>query len=97
MPCQKLAAKFGGADVGKRMTADWRTAFYLSVVREGEVATGDSIELFHRHENSIKVSDAVLLHTAEKANRVLLQRTIDTDALSEAWRAIRRKLAGPGR
>ncbi len=30
LPCQKLAAKFGVADVGKRMTAGGRTGFYLS-------------------------------------------------------------------
>src|SRR5213594_3636283 len=95
LPCQKLAAKFGVADVGKRMTAGGRTGFYLSVVREGEVAAGDTIELVHRCQNSIKVADVVLLHTTEKANRVLLHRAIETEALPESWRAhFARKLAG---
>jgi len=97
LPCQKLAAKFGGADVGKQMIAGRRTGFYLSVVWEGEVAAGDSIELLHRHNNSIKVSDVVLLHTTEKANRDLLYRAIETDALPETWRAhFAKKLAGLG-
>ena len=98
MPCQKLAAKFAGADVGKRMIAGRRNGFYLSVVQEGEVVAGDSIELVHRSENSIKVSDVVLLHTAEKANRALLHRAIETDALPESWRAhFAKKLAALGK
>ena len=98
LPCQKLARKFGVADVGKRMTAGERTGFYLSVVREGEVAAGDAIELVHRRQNSIKVADVVLLHTAEKANRVLLHRAIGTEALPEGWRAhFAKKLAGLGK
>jgi len=98
MPCQKLAAKFGGADVGKRMIAGQRNGFYLSVVQEGEDAAGDSIELVHSSENSIKVSDVVLLHTAEKANRALLDRAIEAETLPEAWRArFAKKLAALGK
>ena len=46
-----------------------------------------------RHDNA----DVVLLHTAEKANRVLLHRAIGTEALPEGWRAhFAKKLAGLG-
>jgi MOSC domain-containing protein YiiM len=81
--------------VGRRMIAGRRTGFYLSVVREGKVAAGDAIELVHRQENSIKVPDVVRLSRRGEANRVLLHRAIETDALPEAWREhFARKLAG---
>jgi MOSC domain-containing protein YiiM len=44
MPCMKLALKFRRPDMVKRMHANERSGFYVSVVEEGTVEAGDSME-----------------------------------------------------
>src|SRR5262245_47572438 len=41
MPCYKLGIKFGRTDIIKRFLESERSGFYLSVLEEGEVGTGD--------------------------------------------------------
>ena len=45
MPCYKLQVRFGRLDMVKRFWRSGRCGFYLSVVREGEIAAGDAIRL----------------------------------------------------
>jgi MOSC domain-containing protein YiiM len=54
-PCFKLGILFGRDDMIKRFIASGRPGFYLAVVREGEVAAGDSITFTHR-AGSLSVS-----------------------------------------
>src|SRR5687768_3711721 len=44
MPCFKLGIRFGRQDIVKRFARSGRSGFYLTVLREGEVAAGDAIE-----------------------------------------------------
>ncbi|MGC2703351.1 MAG: MOSC domain-containing protein, partial [Candidatus Acidiferrales bacterium] len=57
VPCFKLAAKFQRDDILKRFLASGRSGFYFSVVEEGVVAAGDTIERIHEDESGISVSD----------------------------------------
>lgn len=45
MPCYKLGLRFGRLDMVKRFWRSRRSGFYLSVRREGTIATGDSIRM----------------------------------------------------
>jgi MOSC domain-containing protein YiiM len=45
MPCFKLGIRFNRSDMVKRFLQSGRTGFYFAVLKEGEVAAGDSIEL----------------------------------------------------
>src|SRR5204863_5597167 len=47
-PCFKLGMLFGRGDMIKRFIASGRPGFYLAVVREGDIAAGDSIGFTHR-------------------------------------------------
>lgn len=47
-PCFKLGLRFGRADMVKRFYASGRSGFYLSVVREGDVGSGDEIRVTER-------------------------------------------------
>ena len=87
MPCYKLAIKFGRPDIVKRFLASERTGFYFAVLREGDVAAGDPIQLMERSEHSLKVSDVTQLYTGEKHNTELLRRAIEVDDLPESWRS----------
>ena len=61
MPCYKLGIKFGRTDILRRFLASGRTGFYFSVVREGEVETGNAIELIERDEHCVTVADIIRL------------------------------------
>ena len=45
MPCYKLGIRFSRPDIVKRFLESRRSGFYLAVSREGDVATGDAIEV----------------------------------------------------
>jgi len=91
MPCFKLGIKFGRPDILKHFLQSGRTGFYLSVVREGEVAAGDSIHLVARDGNAVTVADIVNLYTADSENQELLHRATELSALPESWRDYLRK------
>ena len=86
MPCYKLGIRFGRRDIIKRFLASERSGFYLAVLKEGEVGTGDEFEPLKRDANDIRVNDITRLYTSEKRNAELLRRAIDVEALPESWR-----------
>ena len=53
----------------KRFLESKRTRFYLAVLREGEVAAGDSIKFTERQEEGVTVSDIVNLYTLDSEPR----------------------------
>jgi len=87
LPCYKLAAKFGRDDIIKRFLHSGRTGFYFAVMQEGEVGTGDGIELVSRDEHSITVADITRLYVREKDDVGTLRRAVQVTALPESWRA----------
>lgn len=91
LPCYKLAARFGRADMVKRFMRSGRTGFYLRVVREGEVEAGDSISVDARAGETLTVADIVRLHTQDAANQQMLMRAANLEGLPESWRVYFRK------
>jgi MOSC domain-containing protein YiiM len=86
MPCYKLGIKFGRADILRRFLSSRRTGFYFAVLQEGEVTSGDSIELLDREDNHIAVADITRLYAFEKDDLKMLERVVRVKALSESWR-----------
>jgi MOSC domain-containing protein YiiM len=86
LPCYKLALKFGRDDIIKRFLESRRTGFYLCVVEEGEVQTGDPIELIERGSGDVTVADITRLYAFDKHNLELLKRVVQLEALPESWR-----------
>ena len=91
MPCFKLGIRFGRADMVKRFLHSGRNGFYFAVAKEGEVATGDSIELVTSDENGVTIAEIVELYTADAAKQDVLQRVSELPSLPESWRAYFRK------
>ena len=87
LPCYKLAAKFGRDDIIKRFLHSGRTGFYFAVMQEGEVGTGDGIEMLSRDEHSVTVADITRLYVREKDDVGTLRRAVQVTALPESWRA----------
>src|SRR6266702_7129139 len=86
LPCYKLGIKFGRDDILKRFLQSGMTGFYFAVLKEGEVAVGESIRLLHRDEDQVKVADITRLYRQDRHNLDLLQRVVAAEALPESWR-----------
>lgn len=86
MPCFKLGIKFGRADIIRRFLKSGLTGFYFAVLEEGEVGSGDELELIETNAHGVKVSDITRLYVRDKEDVGLLRRAIAVEALSESWR-----------
>ena len=96
MPCFKLGIRFNRSDMVKRFLQSGRTGFYFAVLKEGEVAAGDSIELLEGDEHKIPVADVVNLYRGDAANQKLLRRVSELPSLPNSWREyFRKRLRNP--
>ncbi len=89
LPCYKLGMKFEADDMVKRFLASGRTGFYFSVAREGELGSGDRIELIARDANRAAVSDITRLYVTKRytdSDLETLRRAVRMDALPENWK-----------
>jgi MOSC domain-containing protein YiiM len=86
LPCYKLGIRFGRSDMVKRFLTSRRTGFYFRVLQEGEVVTGDTLELVSRDSNNITVADITQLYVREQDNPELLHRATQLEALPQSWR-----------
>lgn len=86
LPCYKLGLKFGRDDILKRFLQSKLTGFYFAVLKEGEVAAGEPIQLLHRDEHQVKVADITRLYREDKRNLDLLRGVLAVETLPEAWR-----------
>jgi MOSC domain-containing protein YiiM len=86
MPCYKLGIRFGRTDIIKRFLASERTGFYFSVLKEGEVGSGDQFELLDKNDSGVRVVDVTRLYSSDKHNVDLLRRAIATEGLPSSWR-----------
>jgi MOSC domain-containing protein YiiM len=86
VPCYKLGIRFGRPEMVKRFLNSLRSGFYFSVAQEGEIDTGDRIELVARDKNSLTVADIIRVYALEKNDRDTLKRAVQLEALPESWR-----------
>ena len=91
MPCFKLGIRFNRQDMVKRFLQSGRTGFYFAVLKEGEVAAGDSIELLERDEHNIPVADVVNLYRGDATDQDMLRRVSELPSLPNSWRDYFRK------
>jgi MOSC domain-containing protein YiiM len=85
LPCFKLGIRFDRPDMVKRFLSSGRTGFYLRVLREGEVTAGDAITVA-ASADAMTIMDFVALYAADDADRDLLRRASELQALPEGWR-----------
>ncbi len=85
IPCYKLAAKFGRDDMIKRFLAARRPGFYLKVLQEGALRSGNPIELLDHNENRVTVADVARLYTSGPDNVGDLRRAAQVAHLLDNW------------
>ena len=91
MPCYKLGIRLGRPEIVKRFLQSGKSGFYLSVLQEGRVTAGDSMEWLARDEHGVTVSDIVNLYKADETSQDLLRRASELSALPPFWRDYFRK------
>lgn len=65
-PCYKLGVKFGRKDIIERFLRSARSGFYVSVLRPGDVAAGDPIEVVREASGGPTVAEVVRAHGEEE-------------------------------
>jgi len=85
-PCFKLGIRFGRDDMIKRFLASGRSGFYVRVVREGDIAAGDVIQLAERAAGSVTVSDIFALYFDDTPTHDELARAAAAPGLSPGWK-----------
>jgi MOSC domain-containing protein YiiM len=93
VPCYKITIRFDRDDMIKRFIASNTSGFYFSVIEEGEVAVGDSIEIVHRDPVGVSVADINHLYYGTSHSSELLQRAVNLEALPASWRDYLRERA----
>lgn len=91
MPCFKLGIRFDRRDMVKRFLESKRTGFYLAVLREGEVESGDAIEFTERQASGVTITEIVNLYSTDAHNQELLRRATELPALPQSWKDYFRK------
>ena len=89
LPCYKLGVRFQSDDMVKRFLASGRTGFYFAVTQEGEVGTGDEVEVMDRELNGVPVSEITRLYIAKRYaydDFASVERALRVAALPEAWK-----------
>jgi len=85
-PCFKLGIRFGREDMLKRFVVSGRSGFYLSIVREGDLGRGDTIQLTHREPGSMSVADIFALKMTGDGTPDTLRRAASLESLTPSWR-----------
>lgn len=88
MPCYKLGVRFGLMEIIRRFLSSSRPGIYFKVLKQGEVKTGDKIEIIEKDKNNVTVKDIVRLYINRDHvdNIEIMRRAIKISALPEGWK-----------
>jgi len=93
-PCFKLGIKFDNPKVIDLMWAHSCSGFYASVLQEGLVSSGDSIEKISKNPDSLSITEVFALYRDPSPNPNTLQRLLQLEDLSDEWKErMRKKMA----
>jgi MOSC domain-containing protein YiiM len=87
LPCYKLGLKFGRDDILKRFLESNRSGIYFSVVEEGMINAGDSIEPLHAEPHRIRVADVNRAYVNARENVLVMRRALRVKALPSGFRS----------
>jgi MOSC domain-containing protein YiiM len=85
-PCWKLGVRFGRDDMTRLFYESRRFGAYFSVLREGDLQTGDEVRIVSRDPRAVSVADIIGLFTGDSEDPDLLERAISLPALPAGWR-----------
>jgi MOSC domain-containing protein YiiM len=83
VPCFKLNLKMGDNRFGKRFTAAGRPGAYLRIVEEGELGSGDAVEIVRRPDHDVTMR--LMMHAA-LVDKDRLPELLAAPELTDEWR-----------
>lgn len=86
VPCFKLGMRMEDAGFVRRFHHSGRVGFYLRVLQEGFLSTGDTIERLHADAGKLTIAEAMLALHKNPRQAEIIARALDIPALSQAWR-----------
>lgn len=88
IPCYKLAWRLGDVGFPRWFARASRPGAYLRIVREGNVAAGDPVEVVDRPAHDVTVA---ALSDSYHGDRAVAARLLELDEASAGWKAWARK------
>ncbi len=82
IPCNKLAMRMGDPDFVRRFADAGRPGCYLRIVAEGELQTGDPIDVRPAPGESLTIAAFAEIHRSRRG----VERLLAVDGVSEPWR-----------
>ncbi len=96
-PCYKLEMRLGSPGFARLFLKSLRVGFYLRVLEEGEIGTGDVLEPIAEGPERMTVPEVCRLMFFDKDNLAGAERALRIPALSPGWReAFEERIAGGG-
>jgi len=93
MPCFKLALRLNRPDMPNHFWNSGRSGIYFSIVREGELASGDTIEQVAEDPGRVSVADVVRLYKGDTSDGDLFARALRAPLYGSWKQDIRSRLA----
>ncbi len=87
-PCWKLGAKMGDKDFPRRFREAGRAGAYLSIIQEGDVGAGDSVQVVHRPTHPISVGLLAHLNSGDRRFAQLVRRLARKDLTPDEWNEV---------
>ena len=85
-PCFKLGIKMGTPNALKACITSGKTGFYLRVLREGEIQSGDAVEVEFNNASAPSVAQVHSLYYLDRNNVCGMRIASRCEALSAVWR-----------
>lgn len=94
-PCWKLGQKMGDPNFPRRFREAGLSGAYLAILTEGEVGTGDRIEVLSRPPHPVSIGMLAFLEATDREVASLLVALIAQDLSTDEWDEIVRALQLP--
>ena len=85
-PCWKLNRRFGAEDMARRVQDSMRTGWYYRVLKEGEVAAGDALQLIRRPRPDWTLARVLRCFFHATLDYPELRGIADLPELADSWR-----------
>ncbi|OMC74043.1 MOSC domain-containing protein, partial [Paenibacillus odorifer] len=93
-PCFKISQKHGPADLPAQVLDTRYSGFYLRVLREGKISTGDAIVKKENGDSNASVAHVLYLMQVGLQEKAALAELVELEALSAVVRNKFRKQLG---
>jgi MOSC domain-containing protein YiiM len=84
-PCFKLGIKFKDPTILKTFMKSKRSGIYFRVLKEGTIATGDSLRLVGKEQTSVSVQE-IFLMDPNKIEKERVREILSIKSLGDRWR-----------